>query len=61
MDRWRYVAKGEIGHVWHDTVYDRYVVSDELGPAGVIAHTQRGVKTGTNARQFNDSEMQLPI
>jgi hypothetical protein len=34
LNRWRFVAHGEIGYVWHDTLYNRYVLSDQYGPAG---------------------------
>jgi hypothetical protein len=34
-DRWRFVCHGEMGYMWHDQIYDRYVISDALGPAGI--------------------------
>jgi hypothetical protein len=42
LNRWRFVAHGEIGYVWHDTLYNRYVLSDALGPEGVVVCKKRG-------------------
>jgi hypothetical protein len=45
MERWRYVGVGAIGHIWHDTTHDRYVISDEHGPEGTPNGVARGIRT----------------
>lgn len=42
--RWIYVAYGLLGHVWHDTAYNRYVISDEYGPSAQMG--EKGVRGG---------------
>jgi hypothetical protein len=32
--RWLFVGYGRLGFIWHDVINDRYVISDQYGPAG---------------------------
>lgn len=56
--RWRYIGQGDLGHIWHDTMHDRYVISDEFGPEGMVpTGAKRGVRVRENTQFQNEVQL----